>query len=61
MAMNQSEIDTVERSDPTEQDLKVALKQVLLAETEKRPVGKTVNRYATSQAYATGLSGGVSG
>ena len=35
--MNRREIDAVERDEPTEQDLKDALAQVLLAEPSGRP------------------------
>ena len=35
--MNRQEIDAVERTEPTERDLKDALKQVLLTETDERP------------------------
>ena len=45
--MNRREIDAVERDDVTEKDLKDALRQVLLGETDERP--RSENREPTRE------------
>ena len=57
MAVSQSKTDAMERSDPTGHELRGALKQVLLAETEEHPVARTASRRTTDQVCAAGYSG----